>query len=95
MVKMSMKHGVCLSKLLGIHNSFVHEGSPSLSCDDVIPNSLERSNVSPMFSQPSFCREHSFDVPMIFLNFVILISIWAVRITCLICLVGMMKFLSP
>jgi len=41
---------------------FVHEGSPSLGCDDVIPNSLERSHVSPMFSQPSFSPEHSVDV---------------------------------
>jgi len=43
---------------------FVHKGSPSLSCDDVIPNFLERSHVYLMFSQPSFSPEHYFDVPI-------------------------------
>jgi len=81
--------------LEGFHDMFMHEGSPSLSCADAIPNSLERSHVSPMLSQPSFFPEHSFDVPMIFLNFVILMLIWTMRITCLICLVGMLKLLSP
>jgi len=41
----------------------VHEGSPSLSCDNVIPNSLERSHASPMLSQQLFSPEHYFDVP--------------------------------
>jgi len=45
------------------HDMLVHEGSPRLSCDIVIPSSLERSHVSPMLSQPSFSPEHSFDVP--------------------------------
>ena len=44
--------------------TFVHKGSPSVVCDAIILNSLERSHVSPMYSQPSFSPELDFDVPI-------------------------------
>ena len=47
-----MSHNLVDSPLEGCRDMFVHGGCPSLGCDDVIPNSLEHSHVSPMFSQP-------------------------------------------
>ena len=58
-----MGHNLVDTPLEGCHDMFVHEGCPSLGCDDAIPNSLKRSHVSPMLSQPSFCPDYSFDMP--------------------------------
>jgi len=41
----------------------MHEGSPSLACENVLPSHLDHSHVSTFRSQPSFSPEHSFDVP--------------------------------
>jgi len=79
----------------GSRDMFVHEGSPSLGCDHVIPILHENSYVSLTCSQSSFPWSILLMCPMIFLNFVILMLIWVMRITCLICLVGMLKILSP
>jgi len=58
-----MAHNLVDTPLERCHEMLLHEGSPSLSCDNVIPSSLERSHVSPMLLEPSFSPEHSFDVP--------------------------------
>jgi len=58
-----MAYNLVDSPLEGCRDMFVHGGCPSLGCDDAISNSLERSHVSPMFSQLSFSPEHSLDVP--------------------------------
>ena len=47
-------HNLVDTPLEGCHDMFVHEGSPSLGSNHVIPNSLEHSYVSPVCSQPSF-----------------------------------------
>ena len=49
-----MAHSLGDTPLEECHDMLVQKRSPSLSCDDVMPNSLERSHVSPMLSQPSF-----------------------------------------
>jgi len=49
--------------LEGCLDMFVHEGSPSLAYDNVIPNSLKHSHVSTFCSQPSLSPELDFDVP--------------------------------
>ena len=43
---------------------FLHEGSPSLTYDNIILNSLEHSHVSTFCSPPSFSPELDFDVPI-------------------------------
>jgi len=58
-----MEHNLVDTPLEGCHDMFVHERSPSLVCDDVIPNSLERSHVSTFCSQPSFFPEYTSNVP--------------------------------
>jgi len=55
-------HHLVDTPLEGCRDMFVHEGSPSQVCDDVSPNSLERSHVSPMCSQPSFSPNYLFDM---------------------------------
>ena len=40
----------------------MHEKSPSLACENVSPNALEHSHVSPLCSQPSFSPELDFDM---------------------------------
>ena len=74
---------------------FVHEGSPSLGCDNVSSNPLVNFHVSPVCSQPPFSPSILLMCPMIFLNFVLLMLIWAVIITCLICLEAILKILGP
>jgi len=74
---------------------FVHEGSPRPVCDDDIPNSLERYNVSPMYSQPSFSPEIDFDMPIDNFEICDYNVDWEIRITCLMRLVGMLTFLCP
>jgi len=75
---------------------FAHGGSPSLGCDNVIPNSLKHSRVSPMLSQPLFSPQHSLDVP----NDISKLcdsnmDLGYEDIMCLIRLVGMFKILGP
>jgi len=47
-------HDLVEAPLEESHDAFIHEESPNLSFDDnVIPNPLDHSHVSPMCSQPS------------------------------------------
>jgi len=57
-------HNLVDSSLEGCRAMFVHGGCPNLVCDDVSPNPIEHSHVSPMYSQPSFSSALDFDVPM-------------------------------
>jgi len=88
-------HDLARTPLKGHHNVFVREESSSLGSNYIIPIPIEHSHASLMCSQPSFSPEYSIDVPKDILNFVILMLIWAMRITCLICLETMLKFFSP
>ena len=88
-----MEHNLVDTPLEGCHDMFVHERSPSQACDNVLPSPLEHSHVSIFCSQPSFFPEYTYDV--LILRFVILMLKWAMRITCFICLVGMLKILGP
>ena len=58
-----MAHDVVNTSLEGCHDMFMHEGSPSLGCNDVIPNPLD-FHVSTMCLQPSSFPELDFDVPI-------------------------------
>jgi len=88
-------HNLVDIPLEGCLDMFVHEGSPRLGSNHVIPNPLDHFHVSTMRSQPSSSSPAlDYNVPIGNLRFVILILIWALRIMCLICLVGMMKILS-
>ena len=88
-----MEHNLVDTPLEGCRDIFMHEGSPSLACENVIHLSI------PMF-QP-FVHNLHFSLgilmvrPLIILRFVILTLKWAMRIACLISLVGMLKSLSP
>ena len=78
-----MEYNLVDTPLEGCHDMFVHEGSSSLGCDKDSPNPLKHSHVSPMCSQPHFSPIICLICPMIFQNFVILIWIWAMMVTCL------------
>jgi len=88
-------HSLVDTSLEGCCDMFVHKGCPSLGCDDVIPIPLSIPIFLPCFQTLHFPLSILLMCPMIFLNFVILIWIWAVMIACLMCLVGMMKIFSP
>ena len=89
-----MDHNLVDTPLKGCRDVFVHEESPSLACDNVLPSPLEHSHVSTFCSQLSFFPEYAYDVP--FGNFEICDSnvAMAMRITCFTCLVGMLSILS-
>jgi len=89
-----MAHNLVGTPLKGCHDMFVHEECSSLGSNYVIPISLELSHVSFMCSQPSFSPEHSFDVPNDISKLCDSNVDLAMRITCLICLVGMLKILG-
>jgi len=59
------EHNLVNTPLKGCREVFVHERSSNLTCDNVIPNSLEQSYVFTMCSQPSsFSPENIYDVPI-------------------------------
>ena len=58
----NVEHNLVNTPLEGYRDVFLHEGSPSLAYDNVIPNSLEHSHVSTFCSPPSFSPELDFDV---------------------------------
>jgi len=62
-------HTLVSTPLEGCRDVFVHEGSSSLACDNVLPNPVEHSHVFTFCSQPSFSPEYTYDVPID--NFVI------------------------
>ena len=58
-------HNLVYTPLEGCCDMFVHPGSPSLGCNDVIPNPLEHSHDSIMCSQPSsFFPKYTYDAPI-------------------------------
>ena len=76
--------------LEGCRDLFVHEGSSSLSYENVLPNPLEHAHVSIVSSPPSsYSPNMRLMSPLIIRRFVSLMWMWAIRIACLICLVGM------
>ena len=57
-------HNLVYTPLEGCRDLFVHEGSSSLSFENVIPNPLEHAHVSSISSPPSSSfPEYAFDVP--------------------------------
>jgi len=59
------EHSLFDTPLEGCREVFVHEGTFSFVCDNVIPNSLEQYHVSTMCSQPSLSSpELDYDVPI-------------------------------
>jgi len=58
------EHDLVNTPLEGCHNSYAHEGSPGLTCENVIPNSHEPYHVSTFSSPPSSSSpEYTYDVP--------------------------------
>jgi len=57
-------HDLARTPLEGCHDVFIHEDSPSLGYDYVIPNPLDHSHVSTTCSQPSSSPEFDLDVPI-------------------------------
>jgi len=57
-------HNLLDTPLEGYRDVFVHEGSPSLGSNHVLPSPLEHSHVSIFCSQPSFSPKLDFDVPI-------------------------------
>ena len=90
-----MEHNLVHTPLEGCPDVFMHEESPSLACDNVLPGSLEHSHVPTFCSQPSFSPECTYDVSIDKLRFVISMLIWAMWIICFICVAGMLKILGP
>jgi len=59
-----MEHNLVSTPLEGCRDVFLHEGSPSLTHDNVIPSPLEHSHASSLCSQPSSSSpELDLDVP--------------------------------
>ena len=58
-----MAHDLADTPLEGCRDMFMHEGSPSLGCNDAIPNPLD-FHVHTMCSQPSSFPELDFDGPI-------------------------------
>jgi len=90
-----LEHNLVDTPLEGCRDVLIHKGSPSLACDNVLPSCFGDSQVSTFCSPPLFSPSILMMCPLIILRFVILMLIWAMRITCFICLVGMLKLLSP
>ena len=59
-----MEHNLVDTPLEECRDVFMNEGSPSLTCDSVLPSPLEHSHVSTSYSQPSFSPEYTYDVPI-------------------------------
>ena len=58
------EHNLVDTLLEGCLEVFVHEGSPSLAYENIIPGSLEHSHISTFCSQPSLSSpELDLDVP--------------------------------
>ena len=82
------------TSLDGLYDVFMTEESSSLSFDNsVLPNPLYHSHISSTYSLPFPCLEYymPIDNPMIFYAN----NYWAMSITCLVCLVGILIILYP
>jgi len=82
--------------LEGYRDLFVHKRSSSLSYKNIIPSLLKHAHASAFSSQPSSSSpEYAYDVPNdIFEPSDANVDL-AMKIICLISLVGIMKILSP
>ena len=90
------EHNLVDTPLKGCRDLFVHEGSSSLSYENVLPNPLEHAHVSIVSSPPSSSSpELAFEVPISISKICDAnVDLGNVN-TCLICLVGKLKILSP
>jgi len=89
-------HNLVYTPLEGCWDLFVHEGSSSLSYENVIPNPLEHAHVSIVCSPPSSSSlELAFDVPIDNSEICESNVEMGHENTCLMYLVGMLKILSP
>jgi len=59
-----MEHNLVDTPLEGCRDVFMHEGFPSLACENVLPCPLEHSHASTFCSQPSFFPEYTYNVPI-------------------------------
>jgi len=59
-----MAHDLVDTPLEGCHDVFVHEESPSLGSNHVLPSPLEHSHVSTFCSQCSLSPKYTIDVPI-------------------------------
>jgi len=88
-------HDLARTLLEGCCDVFVHEESPNVGCDNVLPSPLDHSHVLPYV--PNLHRPPSLILmcQLIILSYVIPRLIWAMRIMCLICSVGMLLNFFP
>jgi len=87
-------HDLDKTSLEGSRDVLVREWSPSLGFDDtVLPNHLDHFYISPICSLPPFSLEYYIDVPIDNHKICDLVLTWAMRIMCLMCLVGMLTIL--
>jgi len=59
-----IEHNLVDTPLEGCRDVFMHEGSPGLTCANVLPNPLEHSHVLTFCSPSSFPPAYTFDVPI-------------------------------
>jgi len=57
-----MEHNLVDTALEGCRDVFMHEESPSLACENVLPSPLEHSHISSLCSQPTFSPQYTYDV---------------------------------
>jgi len=57
-----IEHNLVDTPIEGCRDIFMHEGSPSLACENDLPRSLEHSHVPTFCSQPLFSLEYTYDV---------------------------------
>ena len=57
-------HDLDETPLEGSRDVFMHEESPSLGCNNVLPNPLDHSHVSPICSLPSPSTKYYIDAPI-------------------------------
>ena len=88
------EHNLVDTPLKGCRDVFMHEGSPSLASNHDSPNPLSIPMFLLCIHNLHFPLSILMMCPLIILIFVILMLIWAMRITCLIRLVGMLKILG-
>ena len=90
-----MEHNLVNTPLEGCRDVFVHEESPSLLVIMFSTIPLSIPMFLPFVHNLHFPLSILMMCPLIILRFVILMLTWTVWITCFICLVGMLKLLSP
>jgi len=60
----NIEHNLVDTPLQGCRDVFMHEGSPILACDNVLPSPLEYFHVSTFCSQTSFSPEYTYAIPI-------------------------------